>query len=345
MDVDTLQATKQEKEATRMKAIVATAYGSPEVLQVKEVEKPTPKDNELLVKVHATTVNAGDCRMRSFTVPPIFWLPGRIALGFRKPRNPIFGMELAGEVEAVGKDVKRFKVGDQVFASTFEQHFGAHAEYKCLPEDGAVETKPQHLTYAEAATLPIGAHTALFFLKAGKIQPGQKVLINGASGSVGTFAVQLAKYFGAEVTGVCSTRNVALVKSLGADTDIDYTQEDFTKNGETYDILFDTVGKTSFSQCKGSLKSNGCYLHTVMVGAALKGLWYSMTTDKNVIGGTAVVGAEELVFLKELSEMGRLKPVIDRCYPLEQMTEAHQYVDQGHKKGNVVIMVTKQASK
>jgi NADPH:quinone reductase-like Zn-dependent oxidoreductase len=323
-----------------MKAIVATTYGSPEVLQLKEVEKPTPKDNELLVKVHATTVNAGDCRMRSFTVPPLFWLPGRIALGFRKPRNPIFGMELAGEVEAVGKEVKRFKAGDQVFASTFEEHFGAHAEYKCLPEDGAVVTKPNTMTYEEAATLSIGANTALFFLKAGNIQPGQKVLINGASGSVGTFAVQLAKYFGAEVIGICSTRNVALVKSLGADKVIDYAQEDFTKNGETYDIILDAVGKTTFSQCKGALKSNGYYLHTVMVGAAMQGRWYSMTTDKHVIGGTAVPRAEALVFLKGLSETGRLKPVIDRCYPLEHMVEAHRYVETGHKKGNVVITMT-----
>jgi NADPH:quinone reductase-like Zn-dependent oxidoreductase len=323
-----------------MKAIVATAYGSPEVLQLKEVEKPTPKDDEILVKVHASTVNAGDCRMRSFTVPPLFWLPGRIALGFRKPRDAIFGMELAGEVEAVGKDVRRFKAGDQVFASTFEEHFGAHAEYKCLPEAGAVATKPATVPYEEAATLPIGANTALFFLKRGNIQPGQRVLVNGASGSVGIFAVQLAKYFGAEVTGVCSTRNVALVKSLGADTVIDYTQEDFTKNGETYDIIFDAVGKTTMSQCKGSLKNKGYYLHTVMVLPGLIGLWYSMTADKRVVGGTAVPHAEALVFLGELTEARRLKPVIDRCYPLEQAIEAHGYVDRGHKNGNVVITVT-----
>jgi len=269
----------------------------------------------------------------------MFWLTGRIALGFRKPRNPIFGMELAGEVEAVGKDVKQFKAGDQVFASTFEVNLGAHAEYKCLPEDAAVVTKPNTMTYAEAATLAIGANTALFFLQAANIQPGQKVLINGASGSVGTFAVQLAKYFGAEVTAVCSTRNVALVQSLGADTVIDYTQEDFTKNGQAYDILFDAVGKTTFSQSKSSLKRKGYYLHTVMVGAGMKGRWYSITTDKNVIGGTAATRIEALVFLKQLFEIGQLKPVIDRCYPLEQIVEAHRYVDQGHKKGNVVITV------
>jgi NADPH:quinone reductase-like Zn-dependent oxidoreductase len=320
-----------------MKAMVATKYGPPEVLQLKEVEKPRPKENELLIKVHATTVNAGDCRMRSFDVPPLFWLPARITLGFTKPKHPIFGMELAGEVEAVGKDVKRFKVGDQVFASTFEANFGAHAEYKCLPENGAVVTKPQNMSYAEAATLSVGANTALFFLKAGNIQPGQKILIYGASGSVGTFAVQLAKYFGAEVTGVCSTRNVALVKSLGADQVIDYTGEDFTKNGEIYDIIFDTVGKTTLSQCKSSLKKDGHYLHTVMVLPEIQGLWYSMTTDKKVVGGTAVPRSEALVFLKELVEMGRLKSVIDRCYPLEQMVEAHHYVETGHKKGNVVI--------
>jgi NADPH:quinone reductase-like Zn-dependent oxidoreductase len=270
-----------------VKAIVATAYGAPDVLQLQEVVKPTPKDNEILVEVHATTVNAGDCRMRSFTVPPLFWLPARLALGLRRPRNPIFGMELAGEVEAVGKDVKRFKPGDQVFASTFEQRFGAHAEYKCLPEDGAVAIKPNTLTDAEAATLPIGAQTALHFLKAGAIRPGQSVLINGASGSVGTFAVQLAKYFGAEVTAVCSTRNVALVQSLGADKVIDYTQQDFTNSGETYDIILDAVGKTTFTQCKDALKPNGYYLNIVLVGAAMQARWYAMTTGKQIVGGAA----------------------------------------------------------
>jgi len=319
--------------------MVATAYGSPEVLQLQQVAKPTPRDNELLIKVHASTVNAGDVRMRSFAVPPLLWLPARVALGFRKPKQPIYGMELAGEVEAVGKNVRRFKVGDQVIASTLEAQFGAHAEYKCLPEDGAVAAKPQTMTYEEAATLPIGAQTALFFLKAANLQPGHKVLINGASGSVGTFAVQLARYFGAEVTGVCSTSKLALVNALGADRVIDYTQEDFTKRGERYDIILDAVGKTTFSQCQGALKPNGYYLSTVLPGAALQRGWYGMTSGKHVVGGTAVPRAEALLFLKELSEAGQLKPVIDRCYPLEQMAEAHRYVETGHKTGNVVIRV------
>jgi NADPH:quinone reductase-like Zn-dependent oxidoreductase len=335
-----LATSTTAEEKPHMKAIVATAYGAPDVLQLKELATPRPKDHEILVKVHATTVNAGDSRMRSFRVPPLFWLPARIALGFSKPKHPIFGMELAGDVAAVGSQVRRFKVGDQVFASTFEAQFGAHAEYKCLPEDGAVVLKPQALSYEEAATLALSAHTALFFLKAANIQPGQKILINGASGSVGTFAVQLAKYFGADVTGVCSTGNIALVQALGADRVIDYTREDFTRTGETYDIIFDAVGTTTFAQCQGALKRNGYYLHTLMVGAALRGWWSALTSDKHIIGGTAVPQTEALLLLKELSEAGRLKPVIDRCYPLEQMAEAHRYVDGGHKKGNVVIRVS-----
>jgi len=301
-----------------MKAIVATKYGPPEVLQLQEIAKPVPGDHEILVKVHATTVNAGDSRMRSFTVPPVFWLPARIALGLRKPRNSILGMELSGEIEAVGKNVTRFKVGDSIFASTFKANFGAHAEFKCLPEDGAVALKPVNASYQEAATLAIGANTAMSFLKKGNIQPGKKVLIYGASGSVGTFAVQLAKYFGAEVIGVCSSTNVDMVRALGADKVIDYMKEDFTKSGEIYDMIFDTVGKTTPSQCKRLLNNNGVYLNSVS-------------------GGTVVPRFEDLVLLKELTEKRRLKPVIDRCYPFEQMVEAHRYVDQGRKKGNVVI--------
>ena len=269
-----------------MKAIVATRYGSPDVLQLRELEKPRPGANEILVKIHAATVNAGDSRMRSFTVPPAFWLAGRLALGVSKPRNPIFGMELAGEVEAVGAAVRRFRAGDRVFASTFGARFGAHAEYKCLSADGPVALIPSGVSYEQAVTLPTGAHTAMVFLKAADIRPGQRVLINGASGSVGTFGVQLAKSFGAEVTAVCSGRNAELARSLGADSVIDYTREDWTANGQVYDVIFDAVGKTTLTECKGLLKPDGAYLHTVMVAAGIKKLWYGLTTGLRVIGGS-----------------------------------------------------------
>jgi len=321
-----------------MKAIVCTKYGPPEVLQLEELTKPAPKGEEILVRVYATTVTSGDRRVRSFTVPRLFWLPGRIALGFEKPRRPILGMEFSGEIKAIGKDVRRFKVGDQIFGSTGHS-FGAYAEYCCMPEDGVVAIKPANLTYAEAAAIPFGGRTALYFLRKGDIQRGQRILINGASGAVGAYAVQLAKYFGAEVTGVCSTANVATVKSLGADEVIDYTNEDFANSGHTYDIIFDVVGKTTFSRCKSSLKKNGFYLHTVMMLPGLKGLWYSMTTGKKVVGGTPSEESESLDFLRELIETGKIKPVIDRCYPLEQIVEAHRYVDKGHKRGNVAITI------
>jgi 2-desacetyl-2-hydroxyethyl bacteriochlorophyllide A dehydrogenase len=320
-----------------MKAIVATRYGPPDVLQLKEVGKPTPKNNEVLIRVHASTVTSGDVWIRSSTYAPWFWLPGRIMYGLRKPRKPIPGNELAGEIESVGEDVTRFRKGDQVYGIIWETSFGgANAEYKCLPEDG-VAIKPANMTYEEAAAVPIGGLTALHLLRKGEIQRGQKVLIFGASGSVGTFAVQLARYFGAEVTGVCSTTNMELVKSLGADKVIDYTKEDFTKTGQPYDIIFDAVRKTSFSRCKNSLKQKGAYV--TVDYPLLQALWTSMVGSKKVIFGVARRNPEDLVFLKELIEAGKLKSVIDRRYPLERTAEAHGYVEKGHKKGNVVITV------
>ena len=302
-----------------MKAIVATKYGGPEVLQLQQVEKPKPKVNEILIKVHATTVSAGDFRMRSFTVPPAFWIPARIALGLTKPRQPIYGMELAGEVEAIGNDVTKFKVGDRVFASTLTENFGGYAEYKSFPEQGMVAIKPANITYEEAAALPIGATTALRLLRKGNIQRGQKVLIYGASGSVGTYAIQLAKFFEAEVTGVCSIASVDIVKSLGADHVIDYTREDFSSRAERYDIIYDTIAKFPKSQYSKLLAPNGTYISMI-----------KLDTKEH---------KDNLIFIKELIEAGKINAFIDRCYPLEQMVEAHRYVDTGHKKGNVVISI------
>jgi len=330
-----------------MKAIVWTKYGPPDVLQLKEEAKPTPKDNEVLIKIHATTVTAGDCELRRLKFPLFLSLPMRIYMGLRKPKRiTILGQELAGEIESVGKDVKLFKIGDQVFGTT-GFGMGTYAGYKCLPEEpkemeGVLAIKPANITYEEAAAVPFGGLEALHFLRKGNIQSGQKVLINGAGGSIGTFAVQLAKYFGTEVTGVDSTRKLDMLRSIGADQVIDYTQEDFTKSGQIYDVIFDVVGKSSFSDCVRSLKQNGRYLlANPGLSQMVRGRWTSMTSGKKVIFGAASPKTEDLIFLKELIEAGKIKSVIDRRYPLEQTAEAHRYVERGQKTGNVVITLEK----
>ncbi len=305
-----------------MKVVVYEKYGPPEVLQLKERAKPTPNDNEVLVKIHATTVTIGDVILRSGKHPDskIQTIMLHLALGLRKPRRPILGMELAGEIESIGREVKLFKQGDQVLASTFGAKFGGYAEYKCLPEDGILVTKPANISYKEAAAVPGGGMTALRVLRKAQIQRGQHVLIYGASGAVGTYAVQIAKQTGAEVTGVCSTANLDLVKSLGADEVIDYTTEDFTESGQSYDVVVDAVAKISAAQGKKSLKKTGIYLNVIKDS-----------------GGKETI--EDLFALKELIVGERLKPVIDRCYSLEKIVEAHSYVEKGHKKGNVAITV------
>jgi NADPH:quinone reductase-like Zn-dependent oxidoreductase len=323
-----------------MKAIVYTKYGPPEVLQLREVEKPTPGDNEVLIRIYATTVTATECTFRKGE--PLF---SRLFTGLRRPKITTLGEELAGEVEEVGKDVKLFKMGDPVFG-TAGPGFGANAEYICIPEDGVLAIKPTNITYEEAASSVDGFLTALPFLRdRGNIQSGQKVLIYGASGSVGTAAVQIARYFGAEVTGVCSTANLEMVKTLGATIVIDYKKEDFTKTGQTFDIIFDTVGKTSFTRCKSSLKQKGIFLEAgIRLEIFPLVLWTSVSGGKKArIAATGLRSPKErtkdLIFLKELIEEGKIKPVIDKSYPLDQIAEAHGYVDQGHKKGNVVITV------
>lgn len=322
-----------------MKAILYQQYGPPDVLQMADIAKPIPKPNEILIKTYATTVTSGDWRVRSLTVPAGFGWMTRLVFGVSRPRQPILGSELAGVVESVGEAVSRFKVGDAVFAFS-DARMGCYAEYKCMPQDGAVACKPPGLSYGEAAALSFGGTTALDFLRRAKLQRGESVLINGASGAVGAAAVQLARHFGAHVTAVCGTANMAWVRALGASQVIDYTQEDFTQNGQTYHVIMDTVGTAPFSRCQASLRDGGRLL-LVLAGLAdmLHAPWASLSSGKKVIAGPVSVRAEDLPLLAELAATGAFKAVIDRRYPFEQMVEAHRYVDSGRKKGNVVVML------
>lgn len=316
-----------------MKAAIYTEYGGPEVVLIQEIQKPEVKDNEVLIKIHATTVSSGDARMRRADPFVI-----RLFNGLKTPKIQILGAEFSGEIESIGKNVTLFKKGDQVFCGT-DLQLGAHAEYICLAEDGAIARKPSNMSYEEAATIAFGGITSLFFLRdKGNIQPGQKVLINGASGSLGTFGVQLAKSFGAEVTAVCSSVNIDLVKSLGADHVIDYTKEDVLKGNQTYDIIYDTIGKISFTQSRHLLTEEGVFL------AASGGLsdfaymaWTALFGKKKVKGGISTPSKKDMIFLQKLIEEGEIRSVIDTCYPLDKIADAHRHVDTGHKKGNVVI--------
>jgi 2-desacetyl-2-hydroxyethyl bacteriochlorophyllide A dehydrogenase len=317
-----------------MKAIELTKYGSPEFLQMKEVEKPSPKDHEILIKIHATSVSSGDARMRRAD-PFII----RLIFGFKRPRKPVLGVVVAGEIEAIGKRVTNYKVGDQVFGSS-GMNFGAHAEYVAVSEDAVLALKPGNMSYEEAASIPFGATASMHFLRIAKIQQGQKVLIYGASGALGTMAVQLAKNYGADVTAVDSTRKLDMLRSIGADQVIDYTQEDFTKSGEIYDVIFDVVGTISISRSARSLSQNGTYLlANPRMSQMAGGLWTRMTSPKKVVMKAASGTTDDLIFLKELIEQGKIKSVIDRTYPLEQIAEAHRYVEKGGKQGNLVITV------
>jgi NADPH:quinone reductase-like Zn-dependent oxidoreductase len=322
-----------------MKAVVCTRYGPPDVLQLREVEKPTPKNNEVLIRVHAATVTTGDCEFRSLKLSLTWKLLIRIGFGFRRPRKKIPGQELAGEIESVGDSVRLYKKGDQVFAAT-GLRLGAWAEYSSLPEQGLIAMKPVNMTYEEASSIPVGGLHALHLLRKADIQKGQKVMIIGAGGTVGTIAVQLAKSFGADVTGVDVGRKLDLLRSIGADHVIDYTREDIAKSGQVYDVILDVVGKSSFSDCVRSLKERGFYLlGNPGLSQQLRGLWTRLTTSKKVVGGMVLYRTEDLVFLKELAESGRIRSVVDRRYPLEQIVEANRYVESGQKIGNVVITI------
>ncbi len=333
---------------TKMKAIIYTEYGSPDVLQLKEVERPSPKDNEVLIRIHATSVTIGDLWARNFnamspgkfSMPLPFWLPARLYFGFTRPKVNILGAEMAGEVEAVGKDVRRFKKGDQVFGYP-GQSMGAYAEYMCMPEDSFIALKPSNLTHEEAAVVPYGAVTALNLLEKVNLRTGQKILINGASGGIGSAAVQLAKHhFGAHVTGVCGTPRMEFVKFLGADRVIDYTSEDFTQSGETYDVILDIQGKCSFARCRNSLTPDGILLFaSFKMKQVMQMLWTSKRGGPRVICALATGGNEYLLAAKELIEAGKIKATIDRCFPLDQAAAAHRYVEQGRKQGHIVITV------
>lgn len=328
-----------------MKAIIYKTYGAPEVLKIEEVEKPVPGDNEVLVKVQAASVNYGDLLARNFksvtpgefNMPFLFWVGANIFFGLGKPKIKILGSEFAGEIEATGKDVTRYKIGDQVFGYR-GQNMGAYVEYLSLPEDTVMAIKPNNISYEQAAVVPGGGMTALYLLGKANIRSGQKVLINGASGGIGSFAVQLAKNAGAEVTGVCGTLRLDFVKSLGADNVVDYTKQDFTQNGETYDLIFDVLGKSSFSRCKNSLTQNGRYmLVSFKLKQLLQMLWTSTFSMKKVMCVLSPQRTEDLISLKKLIEAGKINAIIDRAFPLQQAAEAHRYVEQGQKKGHVVI--------
>jgi len=328
-----------------MKAIVWTKYGPPEGLQLKEVAKPIPKDNEVLIRVHAATVTAGDCELRGLKLPPSLSIPMRLYMGLLRPKRiTILGQEFAGEIEAIGDAVTRFQIGDQVFAQAGFR-MGTYAEYICRPEEpkgmaGLLVSKPANMTYEEAAAVPTGGLEALHYVREANIQRGQKVLINGAGGSIGTMGVQLAKHLGAEVTAVDSTGKLGMLRSIGADHVIDYTMEDFTVNGETYDVIFDVVGKTSLALGMKSLSNSGIYLMAnPRVSKMIRGRWASRGTNKRIAFGNVVYSTERLNYLKRLIEEGELRVVIDRTYPLEQVAEAHRYVETGRKAGNVVITV------
>jgi NADPH:quinone reductase-like Zn-dependent oxidoreductase len=323
-----------------MKAIIWTKYGPTDVLQLSDVPKPTPKDNEVLIKVSAATVTSGDCEVRRFEIPIEYWLFARIMWGFRKPKRVnILGSELAGEIESVGKNVTRFSEGEQVFGSTM-MNLGAYAEYTCLPEDGCLTKKPINMTYEEAACIPTGGLNALHYIRKANIQSDQQVLIIGAGGSIGTLGVQLAKSYGAYVEAVDSTGKLDMLRKIGADEVIDYTQQEYTKSNKIYDIIFDIVGRGTFSKCKGLLKKNGIYLMgNPRIGEKFQGRLTSLTSGKKVISSLASYKIENLTRLKELAEARKIKTVIDRIYPLEQIVEAHMYVESGEKKGNVVIKV------